>query len=91
MPKSITFLSGYLAGDRQGNSKAILKGQLIEKKIQILLWPGASSGEFTTTECGVNHQLLIDENILKQPNGELLVEVDHNQLWTMASETVVPI
>ena len=30
-------------------------------------------------------------NVLKQPNGELLVAVNHNQLWTMASETVDPI
>ena len=30
-------------------------------------------------------------NVLKQPNGELLVAVNHNLLWTMASETVDPI
>ena len=30
-------------------------------------------------------------NVLKQPNGELLVAVNHNQLQTMASETVDPI
>ena len=30
-------------------------------------------------------------NVLKQPNGELLVAVDHNQLRTMVSETVDPI
>ena len=30
-------------------------------------------------------------NVLKQPTGELLVVVNHNQLWTMASETVNPI
>ena len=30
-------------------------------------------------------------NVLKQPNGELLVAVNHNQLRTMASETVDPI
>ena len=29
--------------------------------------------------------------ILKKPNGELLVAVDHNQLRTLASETVDPI
>ena len=39
------------------------------------------SGESTTTECGLNFL----------PNGELLVAVDHNQLRTMASETVNPI
>ena len=30
-------------------------------------------------------------NVLKQPNGELLVAVNHNQLRTMASETADPI
>ena len=30
-------------------------------------------------------------NVLKQPNGEPLVTVNHNQLRTMASETVDPI
>ena len=30
-------------------------------------------------------------NLLKSPNGEFLVAVDHNQLRTMASETVSPI
>ena len=29
--------------------------------------------------------------LLKLPNGELLVEVDHNKLRTMASEMVDPI
>ena len=31
------------------------------------------------------------QELLKQPNGELLVAVNHNQLRTMASETVDPI
>ena len=30
-------------------------------------------------------------NVLKQPNGELIVAVNHNQQLTMASETVDPI
>ena len=30
-------------------------------------------------------------NALKQPTGELIVAVNHNQLRTMASETVDPI
>ena len=30
-------------------------------------------------------------NLLKQPNGKLLVAVDHNQLRSMPSETVDPI
>ena len=55
-----------------------------------LLWPGASQwriyyhrmwGQLWTT-CS---------NVLKQPNGELLVAVNHNQQRTMASETVDPI
>ena len=55
-----------------------------------LLWPGASQwriyyhrmwGQLSTTF----------SNLLKQPNGELLVAVDHNQLRTIASETVSPI
>ena len=55
-----------------------------------LLWPGASQwriyyrrkwGQLSTT-CS---------NALKQPTGELLVAVNHNQLQTMASETVDPI
>ena len=57
---------------------------------QSLLWPGATQwrifyhrmwGQLSTT-CS---------NVLKQPTGELLVAVNHNQLQTMASETVDPI
>ena len=56
-------------------------------KRESLLWAGASQwriychrmwGQLSTT-CS---------NLLKYPNGELLVAVDHNQLWTMASEKV---
>ena len=55
-----------------------------------LLWPGASQlriyyqrmwGQLSTT-CS---------NLLKKPNGELLVAEEHYQLRTMASETVDPI
>ena len=55
-----------------------------------LLWPGASQwriyyhrkwGQLSTTF----------SNALKQTTGELLVAVNHNQLRTMASETVDPI
>ena len=54
-----------------------------------LLWPRASRriyyhrtwGQLSTT-CS---------NVLKQPNGELIVAVNHNQLRTTASETVDPI
>ena len=45
------------------------------------------SGESTTTECGFKYR----SNVLKQPNGERLDAVNHNQLRTMASETVDPI
>ena len=54
------------------------------------IWPGASQwriyyhrmrGQLSTT-CS---------NILKYPNEELLVAVDHNQQQTLASETVDPI
>ena len=55
-----------------------------------LLWPGASQWRIyyhrmwgqLPTACS---------NVLKQPNGELLVAVNHNQLRTMESETVDPI
>ena len=64
--------------------------QYLIKKSKSLLWPGASQwriyyhrmwGQLSTT-CS---------NVLKQFNGKLLVAVDHNQLRTMASETVDPI
>ena len=45
------------------------------------------SGESTTTEWGVNYQLLA-VMLLKQPNCELLVAVDHSQLRTIVSETI---
>ena len=46
------------------------------------------SGESTTTECGLTATC---SNVLKQPNGELLVAVNHSQLRIMASYTVDPI
>ena len=45
------------------------------------------SGVSTTAEYGVNYELLA-VMYWSSPNGELLVAVNHNQLWTMASETV---
>ena len=56
----------------------------------ILLWPGASQWRI------YYHRMWVQlwttcSNLLKQPNGELLVVVNHNQLRTMASETVDPI
>ena len=49
-------------------------------------------GQLSTTP---NYQLrqlsTTCSNVLKQPTGELLVAVNHNQLRTMASETVDPI
>ena len=60
-----------------------------DKKRQSLLWPGAFQWRiYYTTECVVNYQLL---SVLKQPNEEPLVAADHNQLRTMASETIDPI
>ena len=48
------------------------------------------SGESTTTDCEFKIATTCS-SLLKLPNGELLVAVDHNQLRTMASETVDPI
>ena len=48
------------------------------------------SGEFATSECGANYQLIALLQ-LKFPNWELPVAVDHSQLRTMASETVDPL
>ena len=55
------------------------------------MWPGESIGESTTTECGVNYQQLTVITEVAQALWELLVAVDHNQLLTLASETVDPI
>ena len=49
-----------------------------------------STGAYATTLCWVNYQLLA-EMLLRWPNGQLTVVVDHNQLRTVASETVDPI
>ena len=56
-------------------------------KITTFLRPGAS-------QWGIYYQRMPGQlsptcsNLLKLPNGELLVAVDHNQLRTMSSETV---
>ena len=55
-----------------------------------LLWQGASQWRI------YNHRMwgqlsTAYSNVLKQPNGELLIAVNHNQLRKMASETVDPI
>ena len=60
------------------------------KKGESLLWPGASQWRIyyhrmwdqLSTTCN---------NVLKQPTEELLVAVNHNQLLTMASDTLDPI
>ena len=62
---------------------------LIKVKGKVFYGQEPPSGESTTTECGVNYHAC--SNVLKQPNGELLVAVNHNKLRTMASETVDPI
>ena len=46
-----------------------------------------SSGESTSTVCGVNCQLLA-VMLHGLSNEQLPVAVDHSQLWTMASDTV---
>ena len=58
--------------------------------IESLLWAGASQWRI------YYHRMWVQlsttwSNVLKQPNGEHLVAVNHNQLRTMASETVDPI
>ena len=55
-----------------------------------LLWPGASQWRIYYHRIWVQLSTTCS-NVLKQPNGELLVAVNHNQLRTMASETVDPI
>ena len=50
------------------------------------------SGESTTTECGVNYQLLaVITEVAQWGTPSCRLTVDHNQLRTMASETVDPI
>ena len=61
------------------------------KKVKVVFYgQEPPSGDSTTTECGANYQLLA-VMLLEQPIGKLLVAVDHNQLRSMASETVDPI
>ena len=68
----------------------------IKQKGKVFYDQEPPSGE-SATECGFYcHRIWVQlsttcSNLLKQPNGELLVAVDHNQLRTMASETVDPI
>ena len=60
------------------------------KKGKVFYGQKPPSGESTATEC--EGQLSTTcSNVLKQPNGELLVTVNHNQLRTMVSEMVDPI
>ena len=63
---------------------------MVKGKGKVFYGQQPPSGESTTTECGVNHHLLaVITKVAKY--GEVLVAVDHNQLRTMASETVDPI
>ena len=57
------------------------------KKGKVFYGQEPPSGESTFTEMLVQLSTTFS-NVLKQPNGELLVEVSHNQLRTMALETV---
>ena len=45
------------------------------------------SGEFTSTVCGVNYSWLFAMMLLKQPNEQLQVAVDHSQQRKMVSKT----
>ena len=62
---------------------------LVIKKGKVFYGQEPPSGESTTTECGVNYQLLAV--ITEVAQWVLLVAVDHHQLRTIASETVDPI
>ena len=64
-------------------------GNQIKVKGKVFYGQEPPSGDSTATECGVNYQLLAV--IYWSTHGELLVAVEHNQLRTMASETVDPI
>ena len=55
-----------------------------------LLWPGASQLRIYYHRMRVQLSTTCS-NVLKHPNGELLFAVNHNQLRTVASETVDPI
>ena len=55
-----------------------------------LLWPGASQWRIYYHRIWVQLSTTFS-NVLKQPNGVLLVAVNNNQLRTMAPETVDPI
>ena len=70
-----------------------IKKSAIQVKKQSLLWPGASQRRiyYHHKICGVNYQLLALIVYWSSPNAELLVAVDHSQLWTMASLPVDPI
>ena len=63
--------------------------QRLGKKVLMcsLLWPGASQWIINYHRMWVQLPSTCS-NVLKQPNGKLLVAVNHNQLRTMASETV---
>ena len=58
-----------------------------KKKGKVFYGLELPSGESTTTKYGFNYQVLA----VIAANWQLLVAVDHNQLQTMASETVDPI
>ena len=66
----------YNQGDKYyGPSNTVVK-----VKYKVFYGQEPPSGKSATTECCVNYQLLsVDRNIPKQPNGELLVAVDHNK------------
>ena len=86
------FASTFLRGEvtSEWKSKVTLGKHDLGGEEEVFYGQEPPSGESTTTECGVQLSTT-SSNVLKQPNGELLVAVNHNQLRRMASETVNPI
>ena len=75
----ILFLQDVKSEKGEKRKGKIFYGQ--EPPMQWRIYYHRMWGQFSTT-CS---------NVLQQPNGELLVAVNHNQLRTLASETVDPI
>ena len=92
-------INGVARAEAWGNRNAMkMELNILEIKclrclvgvIGSLLWPGASQGSIYFHRMWSQLSSTCS-NLLKEPNGELLVALDHNQQQTMASETVAPI
>ena len=59
-----------------------------KKKVKYSMARSLQVGNLLQLNVGSIISTIACRNLLKQTNGELLVAVDHNQLRTMASETV---